>query len=134
MLVGNGDAVLTVPEVFIVEDDQLLARALSVQIECLGYSVSGMAHTADAAVQGVLEARPHIVIMDVNLEAGGNGLDAARLIRGQRDVPIIFYTAYNDAALRHEVGLLQNAQILEKPVPDEALNEALATASCTEPS
>jgi len=84
------------PKVFIVEDDQLLASALSMLVETLGYCVNGVADSAVAAVNGVLKLHPAIIIMDVNLEAGGSGLDAARAIRLECDVPIIFYTSYDD--------------------------------------
>jgi FixJ family two-component response regulator len=48
-------------------------------------------------------------------------LDAARAIREHYEVPIIFYTARGDLVLRDEVPRMGNAQLLQKPVPDEAL-------------
>lgn len=113
-------------DVFIVEDDELLATALSLQIEMLGYTVVGIADNADSAVGAVLAQRPGLVIMDVNLAGAGTGLDAARAIRERYEVPFIFYTARGDAGLRGEVARLGNALLLQKPVPDEALHEALA--------
>jgi len=115
--------------VVIVEDDQLLASALSVQIEMLGYSVIGIATSRRAAVEAVLKQHPDIVIMDVNLEAGGSGLEAAHIIRRRRDVPIIFYTAYGDKAFRQQIETLSHTQLLQKPASEEALEEALITAS-----
>ena len=114
--------------VFIVEDDQLLASALSVQLEMLRYSVNGIASSAQAAVEGVMRLRPAIVIMDVNLEAGSSGLDAARSIREHRDVPIIFYSAYGDEPFRLRVATLSNTQVLEKPVSEDDLDRALLIA------
>jgi DNA-binding NarL/FixJ family response regulator len=115
--------------VFIVEDDQLLARALSVQVEMLGYPVLGSADTADKAIARILAIEPDIVIMDVNLGAGGSGLDVARSVRLQSDVPIIFHTAYSDTAFREQVARLEKALVLEKPVPEETLNDALSAAT-----
>lgn len=113
--------------VFIVEDDQLLALALSAQVEMLGYRVAGTATTAEEAVRGVLQARPQVVIMDMQLIGWSTGLDAARSIRQNLEVPIIFYTAHgNDEALTHEIASLGNAQLLQKPAPEKALMDALA--------
>jgi CheY-like chemotaxis protein len=122
---------LSEPKVFIVEDDQLLASALSMLVETLGYSVNGMADSASAAVDGVLKLHPEIIIMDVNLEAGGSGLDAARAIRLQRDVPIIFYTAYGDQGFRDQAAALRHTQVVQKPASDDAISEALMIASAS---
>jgi len=118
-------------KVFIVEDDQLLATALSMLVETLGYSVNGVADSASAAVDGVLKLRPEIVIMDVNLQAGGSGLEAARAIRVQRDVPIIFYTAYGDHGFRDQVLELRHTQVVQKPASEDVLIEALMMASAS---
>jgi DNA-binding response OmpR family regulator len=113
--------------VFIVEDDQLLASALSAQVEMLGYRVAGTAGTAEEAVRGVLQVRPQVVIMDLRLTGWGTGLDAARSIRKDLEVPIIFYTAHgNDNALKHEVAAMGNAQLLQKPAQEQTLLAAIS--------
>jgi DNA-binding response OmpR family regulator len=115
------------PHVFIVEDDQLLASALSAQVEMLGYRVAGMANTAEDAVRGVLQARPEVVIMDLRLSGWGTGLDAARSIRKDFEVPILFYTAHgNDNALKEEVATMGNAQLLQKPAQEQTLLAAIS--------
>lgn len=113
--------------VFIVEDDQLLATALSAQVETLGYRVAGTANTGEDAVRGVLQSRPEVVIMDMRLGGWMTGLDAARSIRRDLEVPIIFYTAHGgDSVLKHEVATMGNAQLLQKPVQEQTLVAALA--------
>ena len=113
--------------VFIVEDDQLLATALSDQIETLGYRVAGTANTGEDAVRGVLQSRPQVVIMDMRLGGWMTGLDAAKSIRRDLEVPIIFYTAHgSDSVLKHEVACMGNAQLLQKPAQEQTLVAALA--------
>jgi DNA-binding response OmpR family regulator len=113
--------------VFIVEDDQLLASALSAQVEMLGYRVAGTANTAEDAVQGVLQCRPEVVIMDLRLAGWMTGLDAAKSIRRNLEVPILFYTAHGgDSALRQEVAIMGNAQLLQKPAQEQTLIAALS--------
>ena len=112
--------------VFIVEDDQLLASALSAQIETLGYRVAGTANTGEDAVRGVLQSRPEVVIMDMRLAGWMTGLDAAKSIRRDFPVPIIFYTAHGaDNELKHEVASMGNAQLLQKPAQEQTLLAAL---------
>lgn len=113
--------------VFIVEDDQLLATALSAQVETLGYRVAGTANTGEDAVRGVLQSKPQVVIMDMRLGGWMTGLDAAKSIRRALEVPIIFYTAHGgDSALKHEVASMGNAQLLQKPAQEQTLIAALA--------
>ena len=113
--------------VFIVEDDQLLATALSAQVEMLGYCVAGMANTGEDAVRGVLQSKPQVVIMDMRLGGWMTGLDAAKSIRRALEVPIIFYTAHGgDSELKHEVASMGNAQLLQKPAQENTLIAALA--------
>lgn len=115
---------------FIVEDDHLLASALAVQVEMLGYSVVGLAETAEDAVAGILALEPDIVLMDVNLGQAGSGLEAAQLLRRLRsNVPIVFYTSYGDAAFRKKAATLDNTLVLEKPVTEAILNQALSAAT-----
>lgn len=115
-------------DVLIVEDDQLLASALAFAIEAGGYSIKGIADNESDAVAAVLEGGPCIVLMDVNLGYGGSGYSAARSIRTERDDPIIFHTAYGDETFRLQSLALGNVQILQKPVPEEALMDALGAA------
>jgi DNA-binding NarL/FixJ family response regulator len=96
-------------------------------VEMLGYRVAGTANTAEDAVRGVLQARPQVVIMDLRLTGWETGLDAARSIRENLAVPIIFYTAHgNDNALREEAASMGNAQVLQKPVQEQTLIAALS--------
>ena len=93
----------------------------------LGYTVVGIADNAERAAGEVLERRPALVIMDMNLAATGTDLDGARAIREHYEVLIIFYTARGDLVLGDEVARMGNAQLQQKPVPDEALQQSLAS-------
>jgi len=123
----KGEAETPPAHVFIVEDDQLLALALSAQVETMGYRVAGTAATAEEAIRGVLQARPQLVIMDMQLTGWASGLDAARSIRRDLEVPILFYTAHgNDHVLKHEVATMGRAQLLSKPAQEHALMKAIS--------
>ena len=43
-----------------------------------------------------MEDAPDIVLMDVNLEGGREGIEAARWLREVCDIPVVFVTAYTD--------------------------------------
>ena len=112
--------------IFIVEDDALLAWALSAAVEDLGYRVAGTAASAERAVPAVLEAAPMAVIMDIRLAGHLTGLDAARAIRARSNVPILFCTAYADVPdVVQEAKAIGRTWLLGKPVSETALQEVL---------
>jgi CheY-like chemotaxis protein len=53
------------------------------------------ANGQDAFLQA-MENQPDIVLMDVNLEGGREGIEAARWLREVCDIPVVFVTAYTD--------------------------------------
>ena len=112
--------------IFIVEDDALLAWALSAAVEDLGYRVAGTAASAERAVPAVLEAAPMAVIMDIRLAGHLTGLDAARAIRARSNVPILFCTAYADVPdVVQEAKAIGRTWLLGKPLSETALQEVL---------
>lgn len=115
------------PDIVVVEDDPLLAWALSAQLEDLGYRVIGTAATAEEAVASVLGLAPDIVLMDIRLAGDGTGFDAARRIRELSDVPILFCSSYADVpGTADEVHAIGNALLTGKPVTGAELRRRLA--------
>jgi DNA-binding response OmpR family regulator len=77
--------------ILIVDDDQLLRRSLSLQLERAGYRTSTAANAEDALAL-LQRQRPDLILLDVGLP-GMDGLEALRRIHQNRDIPIIFVTA-----------------------------------------
>ena len=75
-------------------------------------------------------ARPDIVVVDVCLEGGREGIEVARWLREMFEVPVVFVTSYSDddtvARVRQRV---PGAPVLAKPVYPERLADAIAEAS-----
>jgi len=110
----------------IVEDEVILAMALTLMLEGWGHQVVGTADREASAVALVEATRPDAVLMDIRLGCRESGLTAARLIRRTSDVPILFCTAYaGHAPLQAEVDALGNAHLVGKPVDEERLESLL---------
>ena len=106
----------------IVEDEVILAMALTLMLEDWGHQVVGTADTEAGAVALVESARPDAVLMDIRLGRKESGLRAAGVIRETSDIPIVFCTAYADsAAIQAEIRALENAHLVGKPVDEEHL-------------
>lgn len=77
--------------ILIVDDDTLLRRSLSLQLEQAGYQAS-TAEDAETAIAMVDRIRPDIILLDVGLP-GMDGLDALKHFRDRLNIPVIFVTA-----------------------------------------
>ena len=99
--------------VFIVEDEPLIAASLSQLVKSLGHSIAGIAVTRDQAVQAVLEARPDLILADIQLADGSQGTDAVKEIWANFSVPVIFVTAFPERMLTGSPG--EPAFLIPKP-------------------
>ena len=70
----------------IVEDEPLFAMGLIVDMQALGFDTCDVAATAQDAFLQAMEDPPDIVLMDVNLEGGREGIEAARWLREVCDI------------------------------------------------
>jgi DNA-binding response OmpR family regulator len=77
--------------ILVVDDDALLRRSLSLQLEQVGYRASTAASAEDALALARRD-RPDLVLLDVGLP-GMDGLDALRQFQQNDDIPVIFVTA-----------------------------------------
>jgi CheY-like chemotaxis protein len=106
----------------IVEDEVILTMALTLMLESWGHVVVGTADSEPSAVALVGATRPDVVLMDVRLGRRDSGIAAARLMRRDSDMPIVFCTASADnATVQREVSALGNAHLIGKPVDEERL-------------
>jgi two-component system alkaline phosphatase synthesis response regulator PhoP len=77
--------------ILVVEDEMDLSRVLRDYLERAGYRVE-TAHDGPSAVSRYQHSHPDLILLDLNLP-GMDGLDVARAMRRERDVPIIMVTA-----------------------------------------
>jgi DNA-binding response OmpR family regulator len=91
--------------ILLVDDDALMRRSLSFNIEQAGYQVSNAANAEDALSMARVEP-PDLVLLDIGLP-GMDGLDALKQFKEKMGVPVIFLTArrrHLDEVLGLELG------------------------------
>jgi len=112
----------------IVEDEALVALELKARLEAMGYLVVGTVATAPEALDCVRDTSPDLVLMDIRLGEGLDGIDAAETIRGRFNVPVVFVTAHSDDATLRRAGTARPAGYVVKPVRDQDLLAAIEEA------
>jgi DNA-binding response OmpR family regulator len=105
---------MTEATVVVVEDDQNIADLVEMYLRQEGFRVV-QAGTGERAIQAVRDNRPRMVILDVGLPGGMDGLEVCRRLRAGGDVPILMLTA-RDGEIDRVLGLELGADdYLTKP-------------------
>ncbi len=82
--------------IYVVEDEFIVAENIIFELQGFGYNVVGRSATGEDAIRDILELRPDLILMDINLKGVLTGIDVAHSIRKVVNAPIIFLTAYAD--------------------------------------
>ncbi len=114
--------------VLLVEDESIVAMDTRDALEELGCRVIGWATTATDAERLAANYAPDVILMDVRLKGGVDGIETASRLRAWHRGPIIFVTGLADDAMRERVDLLPAAAILHKPYSRDQLRGALVWA------
>ena len=121
---------LHVPRVMIVEDELLVAWHLESLAREQNLEVCSLVPDGEGAVEQAIDLDVDLVLMDVRLAGRMDGIEAARQIREQRDIPIIFVTAHGDSATRDYIeSVLPGAPVLAKPITGDRLRAAIAAVA-----
>ena len=120
--------------ILITEDDPIIAADLGDRLQDAGYQVE-TAHDSPTARQLADTATPDLVLMDVNLGQGPDGIATATHLReAYPDLPIIFLTSNSDAATFERARAVRPQGFLSKPFRGRDLLHAVTLAIGSRPT
>ena len=111
--------------ILIVEDERIIAKGIEKRLKGLGYAVAGSALTGEEGVQKATDLRPDLVLMDIHLGSGMDGIEAAGVIRKQLNLPVVYLTAHSDDAILQRAKLTEPFGYVLKPYEDKDLQTAI---------
>jgi signal transduction histidine kinase len=109
----------------IVEDEKIIAKGIEKQVKGLGYTVAGMASNGADAIQQATGLHPDLVLMDIQLGPGIDGVEAADVIRTGLNLPVVFLTAHSDRVTIQRAKITEPFGYVLKPVEDQDLQTAI---------
>lgn len=113
-------------KVMLVDDDRLVLATLGSGLEEYGYAVQACA-SADEALRVLAVEAPDIAVLDVRMP-GPSGLDLARDLRDEYDIPFIFLTAFSEADVVMQAAQHGALGYVVKPVEIPQLVPAIEAA------
>ena len=114
--------------ILVVEDETLVARDLEATLKKLGFEVSALCRTGEEALVAMQRFQPDVVLMDIQLEQGMDGVETATRLQADYRVPVIFLTAYADEPTLARARAAQPYGYLLKPFHQSELRSVIELA------
>ncbi|MEO1303136.1 MAG: DNA-binding response regulator [Myxococcota bacterium] len=119
---------MELPKIQIVEDERLVADELYESIRALGYRPLAPDSTLAGAVVACERERPDLVLVDIGLAEGGDGIELVRLLKQKREMAIVYLTSSCDRETIHRASQTRPDGYLIKPVGRDSLFATLEIA------
>jgi CheY-like chemotaxis protein len=119
--------------ILLVEDELIIAMHERRDLELVGCTVVHVDTGEKAAkCRGIHEGSFDLILMDVNLGRGIDGIAAARMIRERSPVPILFLTSHPGAEVLERTADLSRCEYLAKNDFVDFLAEAAVSGAASE--
>jgi diguanylate cyclase (GGDEF)-like protein/PAS domain S-box-containing protein len=110
--------------ILVVEDETIIAKGIEKRLREMGYAVVGVA-SAGCAVDRAAQLRPEIILMNIDLGHGTDGVDLVKSIQSRVDIPVVFLTAQPDTAAIERANLTEPFAYVLKPYEARDLQTAI---------
>jgi DNA-binding response OmpR family regulator len=124
----DSNSVCREPRALIVEDEILIAEELRDRLSRLGFSIIAAVDSGEEAVVIATRERPDLVLMDIRLKGKKDGVQAAKEIRQQVDVPIVYLTDYYDRVTIDRAKATEYDDYILKPFHRRELQSTIEVA------
>lgn len=107
--------------ILIVEDERIIALDLQGRLTRFGYPKPVISTNGIDALKEIEIRNPDIILMDIMLSSGFDGIETANIINEKYNIPIIFLTAYSDENTLERAKKAEPAAYLLKPFKEREL-------------
>ncbi len=97
--------------ILLVEDDAIIALEETFTLEKNGYTVVSVCSGEEAVEIVVNSQNIDLVLMDINLGDGMDGIEAARLILKEKEIPLIFLSSHMDKEIVEKTECVHHTDI-----------------------
>lgn len=119
---------MTPVKILIVDNDRTVIQDLRGRLIRLGYEVAGIATTSDDALDLTSKLKPNLVIMNIRLRAGRDGVKTGSLIHSTSNIPIIYFSSQEGHDSVRRAGDTGSFGHIIKPFDDSQLFATIEVA------
>jgi DNA-binding response OmpR family regulator len=114
--------------IIIVEDDEITSLNLNMSLQKQGYSVVAICDNIEQAKQKVSTNNPDLIIIDISLQDTSDGIELAKDIKENYNIPFIFLTSYSDDDIISQAKLTEPYGYIVKPFDPGSLHATIQMA------
>jgi DNA-binding response OmpR family regulator len=115
--------------ILILEDEMMIAWTIENMLSEAGYSDITIAADGYEGRRASAERTPGLLVSDINLGAGIDGIETCVTICKAANIPVLFVTAYADERTRDRIANhFPHAELLRKPIDGGMLIGAVQRA------
>ena len=107
--------------ILVVEDEAIVAIDIAQRLKRGGYDAPAVAATGEAALRTLEELHPDLVLMDILLKGEKDGIETARAIKDQFDIPVVLLTGQADESTQERVKNTGAYGFILKPIDTASL-------------
>ncbi|MBZ5495707.1 MAG: PAS domain S-box protein [Acidobacteriia bacterium] len=119
---------MTKAKILIVEDDSVVGVYIQKCLEKAGFVVVAVVSSAEQAVAAARSETPDLALMDITLPGDMDGVEAARQIRFQLNIPVVYLTGSADEKTLERAKVAEPLGYLLKPFNERELQTTIESA------
>ena len=119
---------ITVSKILVVDDEAIISMQLEERLQVMGYTVVGMAASGEDAIEKARRLSPDLILMDIVMPGRMNGIDAAHIIIGELNIPVVFVTSYADDKIIERAKQVRPYGYIVKPFNELEIKAAIEVA------
>ncbi|MBZ0265606.1 response regulator [bacterium] len=112
-------------KIIVVEDERIVAWDIQQKLERMGYEVPSVLSEGEVVFQKAKEYKPDLILMDIHLLGQVNGIEAARRVYHELNIPVVYITAYSDDDTINRAKLTEPFGYLLKPFEERELRTTI---------
>ncbi len=115
-------------KIILVEDNLVQQDLIDMYVQDCGHEIVATYASAEEAKEGIVNNKPNLVLMDINLVGNKTGIDLANEIKAQLNIPVIFITSQTEFSVLGNAVKNKPLDILIKPIQFEQFQASLMLA------
>ena len=115
-------------KILVVEDEAVILLQLEDILNTIGYTVAGLAASGEDAVEKARRLKPDLVLMDIVMPGSMDGIEAAKIINEELDIPVVFVTSYADDTIIEKAKNVKPYGYIVKPFNELVIKATIEVA------